>query len=42
MIYPDWLGISSSSVIPNPLGKEVIEIEKGWQLLSVPIKLNRR
>ena len=38
MIYPDWLGISSSSVIPNPLGKGVIEIEKGWQILAVPIK----
>ena len=35
MIFPDWLGSNSFSSIQKG---SIIQIEKGWQLLSIPIK----
>ena len=34
-IFPDWIGSTSFSSIQKGA---IIEIEKGWQLLSIPIK----
>ena len=36
MIYPDWL-MQIDPVI-GTIGKGTIEIEPGWQLISIPIK----
>ena len=35
MIFPDWLGLTTFSKTQKGA---VIQIEKGWQLLSIPIK----
>ena len=34
-IFPDWIGSTSFSSLQKGA---IIEIEKGWQLLSIPIK----